>query len=211
MEDMHFLKDNKGILSIVLLLPVFVLSLDEPIIQWVRNIHMHHTDVSSLLKSADPFIYVIAHGSTLIGTAFLLYVIGRKYNEQLYEIGKSLFIGLVSAGIAAQVVKHVLGRARPRITDASLFIGPSLKGGYDSFPSGHTALGFCLAVILSYHLPRYKALFYLFAIIVGLWRIEELAHFPSDVLGGAVVGTIVGSMLLKKMYGLQEEHHAEKQ
>jgi len=205
------LKNNKWMLSIVLLLPVFISSLDETIIRWVRDLHMHHGDVSSLLKSVDPFIYVIAHGSTLIGTAFLLYVIGRQYNQRLYEIGKSLFIGLVFAGIAAQVLKHLIGRARPRLTDTSLFIGPSLKSGYDSLPSGHTTLAFCLASILSYHLPKYRALFYLFAIIVGLWRVEELAHFPSDVLGGAMVGAIVGSILLERMYSPQEDHHAEKQ
>jgi undecaprenyl-diphosphatase len=211
MEGMQFLKNNKGILPIVLVLPVFILSLDETIIRWVRDLHMYHGDVSSLLKSVDPFIYVIAHGSTLIGTAFLLYVIGRQYNQRLYEIGRSLFIGLVSAGIAVQVLKHLIGRARPRLTDASLFIGPSLRGGYDSFPSGHTTLAFCLAIILSYHLPRYRVLFYLFAIIVGLWRVEGLAHFPSDVLGGAMVGTIVGSILLERMYYHQEKRHAEKQ
>jgi len=208
---MRFLRNNKWMLTAVLVLPVFILSLDETIIRWVRDLHMHHGGVSSLLKSVDPFIYVIAHGSTLIGTAFLLYVIGRRYNQQIYEIGRSLFIGLISAGIAAQLIKHLVGRARPRITDASLFIGPSFKGGYDSFPSGHTALGFCLAIILSYHLPRYRALFYLFAVITGLWRVEELAHFPSDILGGAMVGTIVGSIVLKRMYRLQEGQHAEKQ
>lgn len=208
---MHFLRNNKGILSIVLLLPVFILSLDEAIIRWVRDLHSYQGNLSSLLKSVNPFIYVVAHGSTLIGTAFLLYIIGRKYNQQLYEIGRSLFIGLVCAGIAAQVIKHLVGRARPRITDTLLFIGPSLKSGYDSFPSGHTTLVFCLAIILSYHLPSYRALFYLFAVIVGLWRIEELAHFPSDILGGAIVGTIAGSVLLKRMYCLQEKHHAEKQ
>lgn len=208
---MHFLKNNKGMLFIVLVLPVFFFSLDKTAIVWVRDFHAHNGDLSMLLKSVDPFIYVIAHGSTLIGTAFLLYVIGRKYNQQLYEIGKSLFIGLVSAGIAVQVLKHLIGRARPRLTDASLFIGPSLKSGYDSFPSGHTTLAFCLAVILSYHLPKYRALFYLFAIIIGLWRVEELAHFPSDVLGGAMVGAIAGSILLQRMYSLQEDRHAEKQ
>ena len=210
MEGMQFLKNNKWVLF-VLLLPVFLFSFDQTAILWVRDLHTHNVDLSAALKYIDRFINVIAHGSTLIGTAFLLYIIGRRYSQRLYEIGRSLFIGLVSAGIAVQVLKHLIGRARPRITDASLFIGPSLKNGYDSFPSGHTTLAFSLAVILSYHLPRYWALFYLFGIIVGLWRIEVLAHFPSDVLGGAIVGTIVGSIVLKRMYCAQEEHHAEKQ
>ena len=207
---MQFLKNNKLILSMVLVLPVFF-SLDKAAIVWVRDLHTQGGDLSGVLASIDRFVNIIAHGSTLIGVAFLLYVIGRKYNLQLYEIGRSLLIGLVSAGIAVQVLKHLIGRARPRLTDTPLFIGPSLKSGYDSFPSGHTTLAFCLALILSYHLPKYRSLFYVFAIIVGLVRVEGLSHFPSDVLGGAMVGTIVGSVLLKKMYFPQEEHHAEKQ
>ena len=194
----------------VLVLPVFF-SLDKAAIVWVRDLHTQGGDLSGVLASIDRFVNIIAHGSTLIGVAFLLYVIGRKYNLQLYEIGRSLLIGLVSAGIAVQVLKHLIGRARPRLTDTPLFIGPSLKSGYDSFPSGHTTLAFCLALILSYHLPKYRSLFYVFAIIVGLVRVEGLSHFPSDVLGGAMVGTIVGSVLLRKMYFPQEEHHAEKQ
>lgn len=194
----------------VLVLPVFF-SLDKTTILWVRDFHMQGGDLSGVLAYVDRFVNIIAHGSTLIGVAFLLYLIGRKYNQQLYEIGRSLFIGLVSAGIAVQVLKHLIGRARPRLTDTPLFIGPSLKSGYDSFPSGHTTLAFCLALILSYHLPKYRSLFYVFAVIVGLVRVEGLSHFPSDVLGGAMVGTIVGSVLLKKMYFFQEEHHAEKQ
>jgi membrane-associated phospholipid phosphatase len=208
---MQFLKNSKWMLSFVLVLPVFFFSLDTTAVLWVRDLHTHNVELSAVLKYIGYFINIIAHGSTLIGTAFLLYVIGRQYNQRIYEIGRSLFIGLVSAGITVQVLKHLIGRARPRITDASLFIGPSLKSGYDSFPSGHTTLAFCLAIILSYHLPRYRALFYLFGIIVGLVRVEDLAHFPSDVLGGAIVGTIVGSILLKRMYRLQEEQHAEKQ
>lgn len=194
----------------VLVLPVFF-SLDKTAILWVRDLHTQGGDITGVLASVDRFVNIIAHGSTLIGVAFLLYVIGRKYNLQLYEIGRSLLIGLVSAGIAVQVLKHLIGRARPRLTDTPLFIGPSLKSGYDSFPSGHTTLAFCLALILSHHLPKYRSLFYVFAVIVGLVRVEGLSHFPSDVLGGAMVGTIVGSVVLKKMYFLQEEHHAEKQ
>jgi len=195
----------------VLVLPVFLFSLDKTAIVWVRDLHTQGGYLAGVLNSIDHLINIIAHGSTLIGAAFLLYVIGRKYNQQLYHIGKSLSIGLVSAGIAVQVLKHVMGRARPRLTDTPFFIGPSLKNGYDSFPSGHATLAFCLSLILSYHLPRYRSLFYVFAIIVGLVRVEGLSHFPSDVLGGAILGTIVGSVLLKKMYFLQEDSHAEEQ
>lgn len=92
-----------------------------------------------------------------------------------------------------------MGRARPRLTDDLVFIGPSLKGVYDSFPSGYTAVVFCLAYILSQHFPKYRFIFYIFAFMVGFERLEDISHFLSDVLAGGIVGIIVGKLLSVKL------------
>jgi membrane-associated phospholipid phosphatase len=63
-----------------------------------------------------------------------------------------------------------------------------------SFPSGHTANGFAIARLLhrSYGRPVGIPL-YLVAGFVGAGRIEHDRHFFSDVVMGAVLGTIVGN------------------
>jgi undecaprenyl-diphosphatase len=78
-----------------------------------------------------------------------------------------------------------------------MFIGPTLEGGYDSFPSGHVTVVFCFIYIFSQHFPRYRVIFYMFAVIVGFERVEDYSHFLSDVFAGAVVGLILGKFLLK--------------
>jgi undecaprenyl-diphosphatase len=183
-------------LYIVFALPLFFLYLDRTTVTWIRDFHINDVYIYSLLKSLDTLIDFIAHGATLIAAAFILCFIGRFFKPALFNVGRSLFVGLVSAGIFVQALKHFIGRARPRLTDDSIFIGPSLESGYDSFPSGHTALAFCLAYILSQYYPRYRTLLYLFAVVVSFERIEDLAHFPSDVLAGAIVGLMVGKILL---------------
>ncbi len=201
---MRFLKDNKIVVSALMALAVtelvFFLRLDTIVVLWTRDLHRTGA-AHSFLDIVNPFMNVASNGATLIIAAFLLFAIGRFKKPSLYPFGKSLLIGLLSAGLSVQVLKHLIGRARPRLTDSVIFIGPSLKSGYDSFPSGHSTLAFCLAYVASKYYPRYNAAFYLFALTVALYRIDCLAHFPSDVLAGAVVGVTVAKLILSKTAG----------
>ncbi len=99
-----------------------------------------------------------------------------------------------------QVLKHLVGRVRPKLTDNLVLVGPSLKTGYDSFPSGHATVAFCMAYILASYFPRYRVCFYFWAAMIGLERVEGIAHFPSDVLAGAVIGIVIAKLLSVKVF-----------
>lgn len=110
------------------------------------------------------------------------------------------------AGAAAQVIKHLAGRARPNLVhDTTHFYGPlgMFNEGpavvTDSMPSGHTAAAFAMAVALGWRWPRAAGLWYVLACGVGIARTLVDRHFPSDVVLGAWLGTIVGAILC--------EHH----
>lgn len=93
---------------------------------------------------------------------------------------------LLVAGAMEQVFKYVVGRPRP-------------SGGSPGFPSGHTTAATAFAVLLIYILtqerwPRGRrralsAAAVLLVALVGWARIMLHAHWPSDVLGGLLVGT----------------------
>ena len=193
---MQFLKENKNYFAALLLLPLVFFYLDSRVIFMMREIPKESA-LYYFLQSIDPLMDVISHGITLAIIACALYVAGKFVNKRLSEAGKYLCIGLLSTGGIVQILKHLVGRARPRVTDESFFIGPTFKGGYDSFPSGHTAAVFCFAYILSQYFPRYRILLYLYAILTALERIEGCSHFPSDVFAGALLGIIIGKVLLK--------------
>jgi undecaprenyl-diphosphatase len=197
MKDMQFLKENRKLFFIVLILPLVFFYVDSRAIPWMKRIRGEMSFLYHFLESVDPVINVISHGATLAIIAGMLYFVGKFNNKKLYEAGKYLFIGFLLSGVIVQIIKHLFGRARPRLMDEFLFVGPTLKGGYDSFPSGHTAVVFCFVYILSQYFPRYRILFYLYAVFAAFERFEDSSHFPSDVLAGAVLGIIVGKLMFK--------------
>lgn len=103
------------------------------------------------------------------------------------------------SGLLSQVVKHLVGRARPKLINA---LGPwhfdlfSIKAALASFPSGHTTTVFAAAASLTFFMPpksvKWSApLLFALALPVAASRLIVGAHYPSDVLGGAILG--VGS------------------
>jgi membrane-associated phospholipid phosphatase len=106
-------------------------------------------------------------------------------------------IGLVGASV--QLLKYLIGRVRPTVAgDSTIFAGPlGLLGDgtshrIDSMPSGHTAAAFAMALALAFRWPKYTWLWIGLAIGVGISRTLVDAHFPSDVILGALLGTVVG-------------------
>jgi membrane-associated phospholipid phosphatase len=100
---------------------------------------------------------------------------------------------VAAAGVMDQVVKNVACRARPSAPGAGLFFAkfPCFPASYAyaSFPSGHATTAFAAAVVLAFLYPRQTRAFLGLAVLVGLSRVVLGAHFPSDVLAGATLGT----------------------
>jgi undecaprenyl-diphosphatase len=193
-EHIKLIIASAAFLSILLL---FMLYLDGMVIGWIRRFKAEGSTLLLFIKSITPAVNALTHGSAVITASILIYIYGRLSHGRLKEVGKMLIIGYLSSGIGAQVLKHLFGRARPRLTDGTVFIGPSFKGSYDSFVSGHTAVSFCMAFILSHYYPKYRPLFYAFAVLTALWRLEGPSHFPSDLLGGAIFGVVAAQAIIK--------------
>lgn len=90
---------------------------------------------------------------------------------------------------ASQVIGHTWFRERPYVAHAArLLVPPSAD---PSFPSDHATGAFALAVpfVLDRRVRRFGALLVLTAVMLGLSRVIVGTHYPSDVLGGALLGS----------------------
>lgn len=152
-----------------------------------------------------PAVYIIMQGLTLIGEEWVLLVLaagllswGIWHRQPLPKTAGTMGIAaIVISGIVGQIVKHLIGRPRPRLVDSGAsHLGPSLESGYDSFPSGHTISAFAMAVVLSAVYPKWRGLWYGAAVLVAFTRVYTDAHFASDTAGGAFLGIVVAKAAL---------------
>jgi undecaprenyl-diphosphatase len=111
--------------------------------------------------------------------------------ERLQQaIAFSVLIGVESL-LLNQGIKRLFRRTRPTERGDNRFA--LRKPRTSSFPSGHSSSAFFSALVLTTMTPWFWwPLFYLFAVTIAVSRVGVRIHHASDVIGGAVVGTIMG-------------------
>jgi membrane-associated phospholipid phosphatase len=102
-----------------------------------------------------------------------------------------LFLAVAVSGLVTDLIKIVVGRARPKLLFADGFHGftwGATQSDYWSFPSGHATTVAALAVGLTLLWPRGAALYAALALLVAASRIIIGVHYVSDVLMGLAIG-----------------------
>jgi membrane-associated phospholipid phosphatase len=102
---------------------------------------------------------------------------------------------LIAAGAITPLLKFTIGRRRPSQTPETFDLGD----GGASFPSGHATQAFAIASVLASHYDSIwvKVGAYTLAGLVGWSRMEQKAHYASDVLAGALIGIVVGKAVVR--------------
>ena len=110
-----------------------------------------------------------------------------------------IFFAVLLSVLAAEVLKFVIGRGRPFVggkPNPFNFVPFNGMEAYSSLPSAHAVTAFALAFAVSAHWPRLRVFMFTYAVVIALTRLVLLAHHPSDVVAGALVG-IVGAMAVR--------------
>lgn len=110
-----------------------------------------------------------------------------------------LFFAVLVPVLAGELIKWIVGRGRPFVggeADAFNFVHFAGTEAYSSFPSGHAITSFALAFAVSAVWPRMRFAMLAYAILVAISRLVLLAHHPSDVVAGALIG-VIGAMFVR--------------
>ncbi len=172
------------------------LQLDLPLARYMRSLHV------PWLERAGNVGNRLGSGVVLVGISSVLLVTGLMLKHPaLRRVGLESLLAHAFAGLAAQALKHVIGRPRPRLVhgDSGFLFGPSFDPGLDSFPSGHASASFAVATVFARHFPRMGWMLYSMAALVALSRIVRGSHFPTDVMAGVSLGLLAGCVITRPL------------
>lgn len=130
----------------------------------------------------------LADASSFIAMGMLLFALGGEAGRQA---GVLFGVAALSTILVVQCLKRVCKRGRP---DHAIHGFVALYQNPDafSFPSGHTATAFAVAIALAGHGDFLGTLGLVYCIGVGVSRVYLGSHYPLDVLVGAVLGSVMG-------------------
>jgi membrane-associated phospholipid phosphatase len=113
-----------------------------------------------------------------------------------------LFAAIAVPSLFTSIVKRVIGRARPFVDLAGdpfhlqAFVW---RPEYASMPSGHATTAVAAAMAFGMLWPQLRAPLWAYAVIILASRVLLAAHYPSDILAGAAVGT-AGVLLVRDWF-----------
>lgn len=170
--------------------PDFIQNTDIAVLNWIHE-HL-----------SCPFLDAVMPAVTALGNAgwfwimiAVLMLIPKKTRKVGLMMGVALILGLA---IGNGVLKNLFARVRPYDLESALVTTPIINKPHDfSFPSGHTLASFEAASVLLFarkdHFGwKVAAPALVLAFLIAFSRLYLYVHFPSDILGGMILGTLFG-------------------
>jgi membrane-associated phospholipid phosphatase len=186
-----------------ILLSIFLLALFIPKGNDVLWINGHHNEFT------DRFFTIITYGGDgLVFLPLVVLLLFVRFSYSLIALSSWMGHGMICSLVKRQLFPSTLRPTGTMDNDLLYFVpGVDVHANY-SFPSGHTATAFCLAILVALLLRKRMAWFFMiaFALTIAYSRIYLLQHFLVDVAGGAFIGTSVALLIwyLFENYGKAE-------
>ena len=170
--------------------------IDGQILLWIQE-YLRFPALTSVMKDI-----------TNLGNAGILWIlitIVLLLDKKTRNVGYMSALALIGSLIVDNILlKNLVARTRPYEVIDGLKLLIEKQSDY-SFPSGHTGSSFASAIVLWKELPRkYGVMALIVAVLIAYSRLYVGVHYPSDVLAGVVIGTVlalVSVWLVKKIQG----------
>lgn len=161
---------------------------DEPLFKLINSEHNH-----PVLDIIFPAVtYFGAFKYVLIACVILgILQSSIKSKQTMFLIIIGIFI---SAFVSTSFKNHYEEKRPFEVLDYTRLL--SYKSSSYAYPSGHTTIAFTAATIIALRHPKLRVISISMAALVGLSRIYIGVHWPTDVLGGALLGITIASIVV---------------
>ena len=178
-------------------------SFDYKILEFYHN--LHEGSMGQFFDIFNKYFTRLGDGGYFVLAIGLILLLFKKSRK----IGMGMIGGVIIGALFTNVaIKNVVARPRPYVStqtfqDWWLAVGHGLESEY-SFPSGHTtSVAAAMWPVFLNCKKKVSWLVFLFVIAIGAMRNYIMVHFPSDILGGIIVGSLAGILayvLVKALY-----------
>ncbi len=120
----------------------------------------------------------------------LILIISKEYRKQGLLVWIGLLLGLFFGNL---IVKNVIARPRPYTLNPNIQLLIPELSDY-SFPSGHTLSSTIAATIITLINKKFGWVVIPLALFIAFSRLYLQVHYPTDIIGGIVMGLIIGSL-----------------
>jgi len=146
-----------------------------------KSVENHYEHSHTFTKGWRDTFGALGNPGTHFAVAGGMYLLGEQIqDEKTYQVSKALFSALIINGISTMVGQTATWDRSP-------------NGEWGTFPSGHTSSSFCFATVMNEaYGPLVGVPLYGLGTLVAIERLDDKEHYMSDVLFGAVLGTVVG-------------------
>lgn len=172
--------------------------LNQTLFKWINGLHAPWWDAFMLaLTAASDHRTFPAFMAVALVLAFLFARLMPFVNVVVFGLG------YVFNGLTISYLKDALAFPRPLAVlgpGAVTVLGPDRVA--NSFPSGHATFAFLVAAALAPGTPRViQVALWTFAALAALSRVAVGAHFPADVVAGALIGALT-AVVIRVILGL---------
>jgi undecaprenyl-diphosphatase len=161
-----------------------LLTRDAALRDWIVQWHAPWLDAVMWTLSAIGYV-----GGVWLLIALLMAVWSPRLRRAAFQLVLAL---LLTQLVVDHAIKPLIARPRPFSALQSARVVGHYRPPTFSFPSGHAAISFAAATVLTCALPRAGAIWFLLAALIAFSRVYIGVHYPLDITAGALIGCVVG-------------------